>query len=398
MKDFFDGQWFEVFRCGDHTDSAGHKDTWTEERLDKIATYNAGKHEAPIVIGHPKDNTPAFGWVEEVKRDGKTLLAKARGLVPEFVDMVKQGMFKKRSISLYGDGTLRHIGFLGAMPPAVKGLADIAFEEKDDSITIDFGEKEMIIGHMLERMRDLFIEQFGQEKADRVIARFDLEALKQITEERQEETAEPEEETEEPEQPVPEFKETVTKKKGGGKVAKEKKAEAVEVVNDFTEETAAKEKEFAEREAALTAREEKVKAGEREVVRKEIASFIEANVLEGKLTPALVKAGMGLDNFMEKLMDSDAVVEFSEDNKQVKQSVNEYFRSFVSGLKQVVPFGKMDYTDTPDPVGTAAADKISVLTSNLMKEKPKLTYNQAFTEVQLAHPDLAAEYAIEVAG
>ncbi len=132
--------WIEVFKTGTWTDSAGNTRTWKEEDLDKIATrYNPAEHEAPVVVGHPKDNAPAYGWVEALKREGNVLKAKLKQLVPEFVEMVKKGMFKKRSISLYPDLKLRHIGFLGAQPPAVKGLADVQFGEGEASeIETDF--------------------------------------------------------------------------------------------------------------------------------------------------------------------------------------------------------------------------------------------------------------------
>ncbi|ACL06453.1 hypothetical protein Dalk_4775 [Desulfatibacillum aliphaticivorans] len=122
--------WVEVFKTGTHTASNGTTVSVSENDLDEIASrYDASEHEAPVVIGHPKENAPAYGWVQALKRNGSTLLAKLN-LVPEFVEMVKKGLYKKRSISLYADKTLRHVGFLGAMPPAVKGLADIKFQEE----------------------------------------------------------------------------------------------------------------------------------------------------------------------------------------------------------------------------------------------------------------------------
>ncbi len=134
---YFENQWVEVFRAGEQTDSTGRTRNWNSSDLEEIVNnYNAKTHEAPIVIGHPKENAPAFGWVEGLKTDGKVLFAKFKQLVPEFVNAVKNGMYKKRSISLYPDLTLRHVGFLGAIPPAVKGLADIKFTEKD-SFTIE---------------------------------------------------------------------------------------------------------------------------------------------------------------------------------------------------------------------------------------------------------------------
>lgn len=131
--------WMEIFKTGKHTDSQGNEREWNEKDLDTIVSkYNPSEHEAPVVIGHPTNDAPAYGWVEALKRDGSTLYAKVKQLVPEFVNAVKAGMYKKRSISLYPDLSLKHIGFLGAAPPAIKGLADVKFSAGDNATTIDF--------------------------------------------------------------------------------------------------------------------------------------------------------------------------------------------------------------------------------------------------------------------
>lgn len=133
--------WIELFRAGTHTDSSGKTQTWTEQDLDTIvAKYDPSTHEAPAVIGHPKDNAPAYAWVESLKREGTSLWGKFKQVLPEFAEAVAQGSYKKRSIALYPDMTLRHVGFLGAQPPAIKGLKDIAFASGDDCITIEFSE------------------------------------------------------------------------------------------------------------------------------------------------------------------------------------------------------------------------------------------------------------------
>ena len=136
-------EWFEIFKAGTHTSSNGLTKTYTDEDLQKIVdNYNNNypNHEAPIVIGHPKDNDPAYGWIEQLKKVGDRILAKPKQMVKEFADAVKQGLFKKRSISLYPDLTLRHVGFLGAVPPAVKGLADLKFKADDNSTVFEFAE------------------------------------------------------------------------------------------------------------------------------------------------------------------------------------------------------------------------------------------------------------------
>ena len=136
---------FEIFRTGKHTANNGNTKTYTEQDLDKIAeSYNPKESEAPIVVGHPKDNSPAYGWIESIKRVGDRLVAKAKDIVPEFTEALKKGLYKKRSISLTPDGKLRHVGFLGAALPAVKGLADIKFNEEDQTTyEMDFSESEL---------------------------------------------------------------------------------------------------------------------------------------------------------------------------------------------------------------------------------------------------------------
>jgi hypothetical protein len=122
-----ENQWIEAFKTGTHTDNQGQTKTVTIADLDHmVEKYDPIKNGAPIVIGHPQSNAPAYGWVEALKRIGETLYFKAWYVTPEFTEMVKAGLFKKRSVSLYPDGTLKHIGFFGAMPPAIRGMKDIA--------------------------------------------------------------------------------------------------------------------------------------------------------------------------------------------------------------------------------------------------------------------------------
>ena len=151
---FFENQWIEIFRVGEQSDSQGNTRKWTVSDLEKIVkNYDAKEHEVPLVVGHPKENAPAFGWVEALKTDGEFLFAKFKQLVPEFVEAVKKGLYKKRSISLYPDLTLRHIGFLGAVPPAVKGLADIKFTKmnENNSITIEINAQTKETTTMVEK-------------------------------------------------------------------------------------------------------------------------------------------------------------------------------------------------------------------------------------------------------
>jgi len=129
---------FEIFKTGSHISDKGITKDYSLDDLNFIAdSYNPEDDEAPIVIGHPVDSSPAFGWVSslEVTEDGK-LVADVPDdkLQPDFLDSLKQGLYKKRSISLTSDGKLRHVGFLGGAAPAVKGLADIQFSQPSSSV------------------------------------------------------------------------------------------------------------------------------------------------------------------------------------------------------------------------------------------------------------------------
>jgi len=129
---------FEIFKTGTHTSDKGIAKDYSLDDLNFIAqSYNPQEDEAPIVVGHPIDNSPAYGWVSslEVTEDGKLVAdAPDEKLQPDFVSAVQEGRYKKRSISLTPEGKLRHIGFLGGAAPAVKGLADIQFSQPSSTV------------------------------------------------------------------------------------------------------------------------------------------------------------------------------------------------------------------------------------------------------------------------
>jgi hypothetical protein len=136
--------WVEIFRGGKQVDSRG-RDHDGDRVIDQVvSSYDPDKREAPAVIGHPENDAPAFGWVEGVRkaaRDGTAVLeARFKQVQPEFEEMVKAGLFKNRSIAVRRDGSLRHVGFLGAAPPAVPGLKPIEFTDDEDVTVFEFSE------------------------------------------------------------------------------------------------------------------------------------------------------------------------------------------------------------------------------------------------------------------
>ena len=142
----------EIFRAGRHLDDAGVAHHFSEADLDGMAaSYSPALREAPLTVGHPKDNLPAYGWVKAVARTpAGTLAITPHQVEPQFAEMVQAGRFKKRSASFYpphapnnptpGKWYLRHVAFLGAQPPAVAGLKDIAFSEGDATGAVNFSD------------------------------------------------------------------------------------------------------------------------------------------------------------------------------------------------------------------------------------------------------------------
>lgn len=134
----------EVFRAGDY----GERGNWSEEDLDQLAAdYSPDQHEAPVTVDH-NQNGPALGWVQNLRRVGKLLLARLTGLDAEFLEKLRGGAFKKRSVEFYrklettGKPYMKALTFLGAGAPVVKGLSDPQFSESEESLSIEFSETE----------------------------------------------------------------------------------------------------------------------------------------------------------------------------------------------------------------------------------------------------------------
>ena len=131
---------FEIFKVGNHTSDKGVSKEYTLDDLNFIASsYNPEESEAPLVIGHPENNSPAYGWISslEVTPEG-ILIANApdEKINSDFLKVVNEGRYKKRSISLTPEGKLRHVGFLGGAAPSVKGLKDIQFSQPSSSVYV----------------------------------------------------------------------------------------------------------------------------------------------------------------------------------------------------------------------------------------------------------------------
>ncbi|EJM2520033.1 peptidase [Salmonella enterica] len=178
-----------IFKSGVHTDMNGHRINFSDADLNDIAAaYNPKLHEAPIVIGHPKTDDPAWGWVSGVNKDRDGLKATPRDIDPQFAELVRKRRFSKVSSSFYrpdspgnptpGKYYLRHVGFLGAQPPAIKGLKQVSFAEDEEGV-VEFADWSLqTTASLFSRIRDFIISQFGIEKADSVMPDYMIDSLR----------------------------------------------------------------------------------------------------------------------------------------------------------------------------------------------------------------------------
>ncbi|MBD9463918.1 phage protease [Pseudomonas sp. Pdm06] len=139
-----------IFKPGTHTAQCGTTFHFTEADLAAtVAAYNPTLHEAPLVIGHPQHDAPAAGWVKSLTATAQGLIAEPQQIDASFAEQIAKGSYKKISASFYhptaannpvpGVYYLRHVGFLGAQPPAVKGLRPIELAESEPGV-IQFSE------------------------------------------------------------------------------------------------------------------------------------------------------------------------------------------------------------------------------------------------------------------
>jgi len=128
----------EIFRAGTHTAMNGARLTFSASHLEETArTYDPTRHEAPLVIGHPQIDAPAYGWVKSLIVKGDSLFALPDAVEPAFAELVRQRRYSKISAAFFGPDaednpapgvySLRHVGFLGAAAPAVKGMKQAHF-------------------------------------------------------------------------------------------------------------------------------------------------------------------------------------------------------------------------------------------------------------------------------
>lgn len=317
-----------IFRAGSHTAMQGQTISFGEADLAaSAAAYDPAKHEAPIVVGHPTADAPAFGWVQSLAAEGGDLNAMPRQVDPAFAEAVAAGRYKKVSASFYqpdsphnpvpGVYYLRHVGFLGAQPPAVKGLAPVQFaDDGGDCVSFEFAEEDVpgILRRMaglFRGMRDYFVDKEGLEKADAIIPPWTMDWLQEDAAVAAAKTAD-----------IPAFQES--------DMDKDKKPTTLPPAQYGT----AEDPRVAELERQVANFAEKARRADSQAV-------VDKALVDGRLTPG---QAVGLVDFMASL-DTDTAVSFGEGDSATKATPSAFMTAFLARLPQQVSFGEISKSD-----------------------------------------------------
>lgn len=369
-------KFFEIFKSGTRTDNNGRTVTITDADVAQAAAaYDPKLHEAPLVIGHPKTDAPAYGWVGGLHADGGVLSADFAQMDDDFVGLVQSGRYKKVSASFYppdspsnpkpGSWYLRHVGFLGAQPPAVKGLSAINFAE--DDVYVEFSEyAHRRAASIFRRLREWLIEQYDTATADKVVADWEIRDIEESADWK-------------PEPPTPAFADPATPT---DPETHENKETPMSPEEQLAAEKAAREQaeaKAAAAEAELKRLKDEQDRDLREGKHEQNAEFAEALVKEGRLKPADKALMVQVLDFAD--YPEQTSVEFGEGS-----TIGEALRQFLRGLPEVLPSGHHAKGAAPAATGGLSADFAEAANPDALShheravalaEKEGITYEEA---------------------
>ncbi|WBW59805.1 hypothetical protein [Klebsiella electrica] len=342
-----------VFAPGTHTAMDGRTITFTpEDCIDLANSYDPSVSEAPFVIGHPSLTAPAYGWAERLEfRDG-IVYAAPRQVNPAFAEAFNAGSYKKRSLSIYqpdspgnpkpGHFYARHVGFLGAVPPGVKGLPDAQFAEASgDNGPLEFAlpwEADNLAS-LFQSIRDWVIQEKNIEQADSIIPQWRIQSILDSA-------------TDDRKSSIPPL------------------AYAEENNVDPNQTTTVTAEELARRETALAEREEKLRVAEDNALKQKA---LERRTAIVGFADGLVKAGNVLPRHKSSIVEvlvnlSQEPLSFSEGDTTVSKTPEELLREILSTKPRAIDFSEKSGT-ADDPVDFADASALATAAQNYQAEQ-----------------------------
>lgn len=314
-------------------------------------SYDPAIHQAPIVVGHPANDSPAYGWVDGIAFIDGALVATPADIDAGFAELVKAGRYRKVSASFYkpdapnnptpGVYTLRHVGFLGAQPPAVKGLKPVAFNEAAGDVLV-FGEQfDRSVAGVLSRIREWIISTAGLEDADKAVPAYEIDYLRETAGHASDTAA------------TPGFSETDTTTETTTEAQEDNEEDPQMDQAEIDErqqeldarhtEQETRDAEFAEREAAQVER-------QRALDEREAGAMLDGLIAEGRFPPGHRDT---MAAFMSQLDDSDAV-SFADAGDDEPPTARGFFESFLRSMPAQIDFSERSHEDGEEVDATNA--------------------------------------------
>jgi hypothetical protein len=329
----------QIFAMGKWRASTGPVDVTSQMLDDIVASYNGLNSKItgfaiPIKLGHNKRvGEPAYGYAENVRRNGDTLIADFADVPPEIVDAISQRRYNAVSVELrpkieYAGNTfpnvLSGVALLGAEWPAVKGLEPIFASE--------FAEEGAL---MLSQEEDADMN-FTQEQHDAILA---------------------------------------------SAVAKAKDEAKAETAAELTAAKTALEAAEQARDTANAA----LEAFRDEAEKSTITAVIEAAEKAGKIVPAN-KAKIAA--FAETIRTSVA-------KGDARKALLDQFSEFVGAMPVKVGFKEASASTVEEPGSENVQTEINAKVAEKRKATKDLSYKDALALVFEENPDLKTRYAEE---
>lgn len=352
---------------------------FSEEQLRVCAeSYDPQVFKSPLVVGHPKLDDPAYGWVGALSySDGLLEVTETDQLEEQFAEMVNKGRFPKVSASFYlpdapnnpkpGNLYLKHVGFLGATAPAVKGLKTVSFSESEEGVVEFTDWDQMSISNLFRKMREFVIAKFGVEDADKHLPEYEINSLQiNAAQDKREHGG-------------PYFSESTQ----GDDMTPEQKAKMEQLEADNAKLRAgneAKDKEI----AAFAEQADKDKKA---ATHAENVSFAEGLIKEGKLLPADKDSTIAT---LDQLATATGEVSFGEGDDKKSLTPLALHKEQLKKAPKVVEFGETSQGEQAGVVNFAAASGYTVDSAQLeMHNKAtayasanKVSYEEALTKVK----------------
>jgi hypothetical protein len=338
----------EIFKAGTHVAEDGRTLTFTAAEVQEIAdSYDRELSEAPMVIGHPRTDDPAYGWANALRVQDGRLFAEPHQVEPQFAELVNAGRYKKISASIYlpdspgnpkpGKHYLKHIGFLGGAAPAVKGMRSASFAEDDGAVSFSMPIAGLgwTLSDIFQRLRDHLIDKDGLITADQVIPQWQIRAITEHTADRDAPNA----------QAIASYA-AAPNTTSTESTMPDPKTEAAQAA-DF----AAREQTLADQATALAAREKALADRELKARRDDAVAFCEGLVADGKLLPRQRASTV------ELLLAQPAAValNFAEGDQSVSKPAGDVLRALLSDLPKQVDFAEKSKDDGSDVAAVSFA-------------------------------------------